>query len=489
MTNIIKSGIIILLFCGFGMVQAEDSGIRSAVVKVYTSSASADYFTPWQLLNTQSSTGSGVILSGRRILTNAHVIADSQFVQLQKNGSSRRYKAEVGFISHEADLALLTIADDKFWEGTTSIELGELPETLTSVSTYGYPIGGSTLSITRGILSRIEHNYYAHSDSWLLTGQIDAAINPGNSGGPVIADGKIVGLVMQSVSSARTENLGYMIPSPLIEHFLTDVKDGQYDGFPDLGFVAQSMENPSMRAYYGLKDNGNGVVISHVFLHSPAADKLQKNDVLLAINGISIASDQTITFRKNERTHYHYLVDSAQVGDTLTLTIYRDGKQKKIDLIAGNNSDKYRLVDGIKYGEQPRYFIYAGVVFVPLTANLMSRWGDNWKFDAPLSFLTLYRNWAVDEKQEVVVALKVLPDDVNVGYHDWRQWIVTEVNGEPIKSFSNFYQAIKNNTEDFIVLNDDKGYQMIFDNKKALARQDIILANYRIPSATSEDLK
>ena len=165
---------------------ADGHNIEDSVIKIYTTQAEPDYFTPWRLLTPRQSSGSGAVIENSRILTNAHVVANASYVQAQKHNDPRRYQARVTFISHEADLALITVDDPEFFADLKALTIGDLPEPLQEVSVYGYPIGGKTLSITKGILSRVEQQVYAHAGTYLLAGQIDAAINPGNSGGPVI---------------------------------------------------------------------------------------------------------------------------------------------------------------------------------------------------------------------------------------------------------------------------------------------------------------
>ena len=200
---------------------------QNSIIKVFTASVAYDYDSPWQVAKIENATGSGCIISGQQILTNAHVVSNATFIEVQLYGHPTKYTATVKAISHEADLALLVVEDSDFFNDTPPLELGLLPELLDSVVVYGFPEGGEGLSLTKGVVSRIEVTEYAHSGMDLLGLQIDAAVNAGNSGGPVIMDGKIIGVAMQTLKKA--ENIGYIIPTPIIEHFLADLKDGKYD--------------------------------------------------------------------------------------------------------------------------------------------------------------------------------------------------------------------------------------------------------------------
>ncbi|MDD4363752.1 MAG: serine protease [Atribacterota bacterium] len=209
---------------------AEGEDIREAIVKVYTVSNSPDYYNPWSMQGPRSSSGSGCIIENNLILTNAHVVSNQTFLQVRKYGDTKRYNAQVVAVSHLTDLALLTVDDPDFFLNEPELSLGELPEIQQEVLVYGFPMGGDMLSITKGVISRIEHQPYVHSSTIFLAGQIDAAINPGNSGGPVIIDNKIVGVVMAGIPSAQ--NIGYMVPVPVIKHFFQDLEDRRYDGYP-----------------------------------------------------------------------------------------------------------------------------------------------------------------------------------------------------------------------------------------------------------------
>lgn len=83
----------------------------------------------------------GFVISGRRILTNAHVVADHTFVLVRKHGSPTKYRAHVQAVGHECDLAILMVENEEFWEGMTFLELGDIPFLQESVAVVGYPQG------------------------------------------------------------------------------------------------------------------------------------------------------------------------------------------------------------------------------------------------------------------------------------------------------------------------------------------------------------
>nr|GMC74384.1 protease Do-like 9 [Ipomoea batatas] len=243
-----------------------------AVVKVFCTHTEPNFSLPWRRKRQFSSSSSGFVIKGRRVLTNAHSVEHYTQVKLKKRGSDTKYLATVLAIGTECDigeqfnqlsflptsltkvalvidqilcaqswltivqksqsLSLLTVEDDEFWEGVSPVEFGNLPALQDAVTVVGYPIGGDTISVTSGVVSRIEILSYVHGSTELLGLQIDAAINSGNSGGPAFNDkGNCVGIAFQSLKHEDAENIGYVIPTPVIMHFIQDYeKNGAYTG-------------------------------------------------------------------------------------------------------------------------------------------------------------------------------------------------------------------------------------------------------------------
>ena len=209
---------------------AQESKIRDSVVKVSATMRFPDLTHPWTKHSPQDATGTGVVIDGKRILTNAHVVLYASQLFVESYQSSDKLPARVEAVSPGIDLAVIRLEDESFFEKRAPVVRTEaLPEVKETVLVYGYPQGGSTLSVTKGIVSRIEWAGYGESTSGVRV-QVDAAINPGNSGGPALVDGKMVGLIFSKLGQA--DNIGYIIPSEEIDLFLKDVADGSYDGKP-----------------------------------------------------------------------------------------------------------------------------------------------------------------------------------------------------------------------------------------------------------------
>ncbi|CDJ67056.1 trypsin, putative [Eimeria necatrix] len=223
----------------------------ASVVKIFVNTVKADFVSPWQMMAPKEQTGSGFVVEGRMIMTNAHLVADQTRVLVRRHGNPKRFLARVLAVCHECDLALVTVDDDVFWERIKPLAFGGVPQLRETVVVLGYPTGGDQLSITEGVVSRVGVSMYAHSSLGLLTVQIDAPINPGNSGGPALAAGKVVGVAFQGFS--EMQNVGYIVPFPVIRHFLNDIAlHKQHTGIVSLGIKAQPMENEALKRFKGM---------------------------------------------------------------------------------------------------------------------------------------------------------------------------------------------------------------------------------------------
>jgi S1-C subfamily serine protease len=216
---------------------------------------------------------------------------------------------------------------------------------------------------------------------------------------------------------------------------------------------------------------------------------MEEGDVLLSIDEHPIANDGTVEFRPKERTNYTYYVDTKQPGERIEVEVLRQGEIKPITLTLNQTRKTYLLVPQEEYEQLPRYFIYGGLVFTQLTKNLLERWGSDWPDTAPSDLVREIKNWVTEDRQEVVIMLKVLAADVNTGYHDIRTWIVTEVNGKQIKDFHEFFQIVTQATEPYLVFKDEMGFQIVIDRKKAEKSHELILRTYRIEHDRSPDLR
>jgi S1-C subfamily serine protease len=453
--------------------------LQRSIVRIFTVSQTPDFGTPWDPGDSNSGWGSGFIISGRRILTNAHVVSNARFISLEKEGDSRHYEARVKFIAHDCDLAMLEVVDDTFFSGTSVLHLGGVPALDSTVTVLGYPIGGDRLSITRGIVSRIDYQVYSHSgvDSHMVV-QIDAAINPGNSGGPVIQDGKVVGVAFQGFSGIVAQNVGYMIPTPVMQRFLTDVADGHYDAYVDLGIQFFPLINPAYRRALGLGPGDYGVMVSEVMRAGAAYGYLSLEDVLLAIDDHPIFSDGRVAM-DHDRVLLNEIVERKFKGDSVRLKILRDGKP--MDVTLPLNSPWPYLMHAEQYDTRPRFVVFGGLVFQPLSRPFYE------SLENPPVTLRYYYTQFLEkelylEHPEVIVISKILPDSVNAYLNQFVYAIVDEVNDSKIRTLNDLAKAFKEPKDFYVIRVVGDPQPLVLESKAVAHARERILRSYDIQS-------
>lgn len=332
---------------------------NDSVVKLYSATSSSDYKYPWQTPKIFNFTGSGAIIEGNRILTSAHVVNNTRFLEVQKENDPKKYLASVKFISHQADLAIVEVQDKNFFKDTKPLKLKTDVKPRDEIVVLGYPVGGNTISTTTGVISRIEYTRYVWSQEFLLALQVDAAINSGNSGGPAVdEDGKLVGIAMMTLKTA--DNISYIVPSIIINTFLKDIEDGKVDGFGEDGISVNYIRNDSVKKYFGLNDE-KGILITKV---DYGTEDFKENDIFLEIDGKEIANDATID-SKFGRVNASLMMHQKQIGDTLDIKVLRDKKEISFKHTIKRGTPLIKM----EFDQEPRYFIFGGLCFTPVTKN------------------------------------------------------------------------------------------------------------------------
>jgi S1-C subfamily serine protease len=458
---------------------AEAARVAQSLVRIQATSQEPNYRAPWSAGEVASGVGAGFIIQDNRIMTNAHVISNGRFLAVSKEGDPKPYPARVLHIAHDCDLALLTVDNPNFFKDTVALDFGGIPAIESTVSVYGYPIGGDRLSVTRGVVSRIDFQTYSHSgvDSH-LTVQIDAAINPGNSGGPVLQEGKVVGVAFQGYTGDVAQNVGYMIPTPVIHRFLKDVADGHYDRYMDLTVSYHPLHNPAMRRALGLTDGDSGVFVGRVYGGGVSEGRLQPGDVLLAIDGLPIASDGTVSM-DGAPVEMAEVVERKFKGEKVDLKVLREGKEL-IVTIPLTHPWPFSL-QAQAYNEKPRFVVFGGLVFQPVDANFIAEHNPDdlrlrFYFDNFIS-RNIYR-----EREEIVVLSNILADPVNAYGSEFRYEIVDKINGQKIQRIDDVAEAFKKPADYYVIDMLGQGRPLVLERKAVEEARDRIAARYQVTS-------
>jgi S1-C subfamily serine protease len=446
------------------------------VIRVFATSQDPDFDGPWQARTPSNSTGSAVVIGPGLMLTGAHVVANATFLQIQKLSHPDKAIARVRAVSHDCDLALLEVVEPSdFLDDIEPAELGDMPRLRDEVAVVGYPVGGEEISITEGVVSRIEVQRYSHSQRHMLAVTVDAAINAGNSGGPVFGEGKVVGIAFQKLTGV--DNIGEMVPPPIIRSFLDGVSKGKRPEIPALGITTQNLENPLLRKQLGLTGDEKGVVVLHIDHEGSSDGVLQPRDVITSIDDLKIANNGTVQFMGRYRTRYDVVLGNRYIGDKLKLEIKRDGKAKTVEV----ELQKWQpLVPRARYDLLPPYFLYGGLVFQQLTRDYLTTW-DKWWNKAPKEFLNYYYlGFRTAEQHEIVILTQVLADEINVGYSHLYNEAVATLDGRIPLDMEDFVERLSA-ARGVVEIVTTSGGMIMLDTEEVRKATARIMLRYHIP--------
>ena len=454
-----------------------------AVIRVFATSQTPDFDGPWQARTPTSSTGSAVVIGPSMLLTGAHVVANATFLQVQKPSQPDKAIARVRAVSHDSDLALLEVVDPPdFLSDIQPAELGPMPRLRDQVSVVGYPVGGEEISITEGVVSRIEVQRYSHSQRHLLAVTVDAAINAGNSGGPVFGNNRVVGIAFQKLTGV--DNIGEMVPPPIIRAFLDGVAAHKRPEIPALGITTQNLENPLLRRQLGLDDHERGVAVLHVDYGGSADGALEPRDVITMIDGLPIANNGTIQHMGTTRTRYDVVLGHRYIGDRIELRIKRHGVARTVTL---ELKPWMPLVPRSRYDQPPAYFVYGGLVFQSLTRDYLTTW-DKWWNKAPKEFLNYYYlGYRSTEQHEVVILTQILADEINVGYSHLYNEAVATLDGRVPRDLEDFVARLSG-ARGVVEITTTSGGMIMLDADEVRRATPRILGRYHIPRDRSPGL-
>jgi hypothetical protein len=347
------------------------------------------------------------------------------------------------------------------------------------------------LSITRGIVSRVEYaEYYLLTDGLRI--QIDAAINPGNSGGPAVVDGQMIGLVFSKLS--QSDNIGYIIPMEEIDLFLRDVADGRYDGKPVLIDEIQNLENDALRSKLKLDKKTTGVLVRKVEPRDGPCP-LKPGDIITKIGDHAIDNAGMVR-EADHHLKFQYLIQRLARDNKVAMTILRAGSAQTVDVPVGPGEN--RLLLPYLAGNSPSYFIYGPLVFSEATQNYVRdfTYGDSPETVLGYAYrgLPSIRRYgdrpAFPDERLVILAHPMFTHKIGTGYKGPYGDALDDVNGVRIRNLKHLVETLRDSSGEFVEFTFRGKYseKIVFNRLEALEATEEILNDNGIRQQCSSDV-
>lgn len=387
------------------------------------------------------------------------------------------------------DLALLRVDDPEFARVHTPVKMrDELPADNQPVVALGYPLGVDTISVTKGVVSRVEYTQYGPLVQGLRI-QIDAALNPGNSGGAVVIGNELIGIASSNVRNG--DNIGYAIPTEEVRLFLDDIKDGHYDGKPDLGFLFHSLENGPLRAFIGVPPNVSGVVVYGRLETAP--ETLRNWDVVSKIDGYAIDDRCFVQLKDGRRISAGLIAQRATQRGAVSLEVWQGGK--KLSVQSPLVPLPAQVIPPLS-GEYPSYFIVGPYVFTVASREYIAqfasdRWIASLAFQESPLLSRRYDSPRFPGEQLVVLACRPLPNELARGVQLDATGTVRSVNGMPVHNLVQMVKLVRECPDKFITIEFlDRWFDpIVIPTDQVMSATDAVLQSNGIRDAMSEDLR
>jgi hypothetical protein len=442
MKNLITA--ILLLATSAALWAQEEAETRSApsiwersIVTIEVARQNYDYYQPWNK-RTKRLQKAGVVAGDHQILSTADELYDRTLVRVQKNGRGRWWIATVAWIDYHANLAILTVAEDAFWNDLKPVTFGG-----------GVPADGA-MQILRWRGGNLENRHAEFTQFVVREAQLSAInqvvlevgsqIQNAGWAEPIIANSHIVGLVR-----AQEGRNCIAIPGSFIRAILDARKQNQYHGLGFFHFYWQPAENPASLARLKLPGEPRGVIVIDVPERPDGGEQvIKQQDIILKIDGF----DLDIQGDYEDPEFGHVMLENLATrrkwaGDEMKMQVWRDGKL--LDVLYRLPKFEYSnsLVPYATYDQEPEYLMVGGLVFQPLTDSYLQSWGNEWKRRSPFR-LNYYNNETPTKDRPALVFLsQVLPDPYNIGYQEQRYLVVEKVNGQPVHRLPELRDALQ----------------------------------------------
>jgi hypothetical protein len=441
---------------------------------------------PWQKKAPFTKRALGAVLPQGRVLVTADLVANQNYVELERAESGDKTAANVAVLDYESNLALLEPADKKFLDGLVPLQLALDTVVGDRLAAWQLESTGA-LVVTEGLVTTIQMTRYPADLGQFLTYRISISMQYRDNSYtvPLVKNNKLAGLLLRF--DQRTQVVD-AIPAPIIAHFLKDAEKSPYQGFPYAGFGFFPTRDPQLRKYAEQTGKAAGVYVTSVDPTSPAAKAgLQVGDIVISIGNSEIDQNGNYVDPLYGKIEFTNLITArAFAGDKLPVHIQRAGKPMELQFnLEHRNADDY-VIPPYNLDRPPLYYVLGGLIFEELSRQYLREWGANWVKDAPQRFV--YKDRFQSElypegNRRVVVLTQVLPANTTIGYDEVAYLSVKKVNGKEVKSLKDLAAAVKEPVDGFITIETEEDpKQIALEAAQVEAEAAALQQNYGLPS-------
>jgi hypothetical protein len=455
------------------------SPLEASVVTLEATAKVYDYFQPWNK-PTRTVRKHALVIGDRELVTTAQNLADLTLVRVQKGGRGRWFNAELRWIDYHANLAVVAVESDAFWDGLQPATLAPGVPWKTDYDIIRWRDGNletrraafSKFTVSEGVLSFAPRIYL----------ELNTEIDGLGWSEPVMAESQIVGLTV-----SKGGDVCSVMPMPFVTRILQARKAGHFPGLGYFDFVWQQSENPATLEHLELEGDPRGAIVIEIPKNAGGEYALERLDVLLEIDGFEVDMQGDY----NDPDYGHVMMEGLATrrhfaGDEIPMKVLRDGEMMDLKFRLPKASYSVDLLPMHVFDHEPEYLVAGGLIFQPLHQGFLRGWGDDWRRRAPFRLSYYIGDQPTPERPSLLLLSQVLPDPVNIGYQEFRNLVVDTVNGLPVHDVAGLDRALEQPRDGVHRIEFVKGeglQRLVLDAEQIGAATRRVLQRYGIPSS------
>lgn len=478
MRSLVLAGVLWAAVPAWSAERNGRSPFEASVVTLEVTSKAYDYFQPWNK-PTRAVRKHALVSSGRELITTAQNLSDLTLVRAQRGGRGRWFNAQVQWVDYHANVAVVTVDGDAFWEDLAPAPLADLVPRQNDYDILRW--SGGNLEIRRADFSKFTVSEGSMSFSPRIQLELNTELNGLGWAEPVVAAGQVVGLTVSKGGSVCS-----VMPMPFIRRILAARRDGHYAGLGFFDFVWQQGENPATLEFLKLDSEPRGAVVIEIPKRVPEDYALRRFDLILEVDGFPVDMQGDY----EDPDYGHLMIEALATrrhfaGQRIPMKVLRDGVARDIEYVVPKADYAVDLVPMHTFDQEPEYLVAGGLVFQPLNQPYLRGWGDDWRRRAPFRLVHFVGEQPTPERPSLVVLSQVLPDPVNVGYQEFRQLVVDAVNDRPVHSLADLQAALAEPKEGYHRIEFFQGdslRRLMLDARETDGATGRVLERYGIPA-------
>ncbi|MFA7160475.1 MAG: hypothetical protein WC299_14350 [Kiritimatiellia bacterium] len=465
-----------LAFASAPAADAPSLDTDATIVETAATCQEFDPRLPWRKKPPRIRQGLGVAITGGLILTVDDIARNSTLIEIRRAKSGVKLEAAEHVLDEHAGIALLKIRDQAAAAQFKPVAMAEKVQRGDVVKIVKLDASGQLQSDEGQV---VEVN--STPRGLMLKVLTDLSIE--KIGAPIFAGDKLAGVILQYDKNTQSCTA---LSATTLNKLVTSALSPAYKGIAWAGLVWEPLLDPAKRKQLCADRNKGGILAVWTAPGSGAAEVIKTEDVIVEIDGFAVDEMGFYSDPDFGRLLFSHIVNGRHSpGEKVELGIIRGGQAMKVKMSLKRQADRSQVIPENSADDRAEYIADGGLLLRELTGDYLRAAGGEWIIQTNPRLVNYYFNpWQFSEKEgdHIVILSMVLPDLINIGYHEYRDEVVTAVNGEKIRSLADVFRILERDGVLKRVALMGQEVDLVLDEEEMPGANRRIAQNYRIPA-------